>query len=224
MSAIECISKACLQIAEEKRVKLNLSIVTNGTLLSPPIVERLLELSVNRAMITLDGPPEIHNARRPFKDGKGTFETIFNNLIYAKGKMGIVIGVNFDKHNYQAIPSLFRFLKENIEHLTAEDFNIAVGQVAPGLSPTPHCNMFSSELTLGGKWMGKLYREAIKCGIRTDDPIGFGLCTLNKESAFVIDPYGNIYKCITGVGREQFKVGSIIKGFIILPSRGAESH
>ena len=35
-------------------------------------------------MISLDGPPENHDAKRVFPDKKGTFETVWNNIIKIK--------------------------------------------------------------------------------------------------------------------------------------------
>lgn len=56
------------------------TLTTNGSLLNEEIVEFLEEHEFN-LMISLDGPPEIHNKSRKFAStGKGTFETIENNL------------------------------------------------------------------------------------------------------------------------------------------------
>jgi len=57
--------------------------------------------------------------------------------------------------------------------------------------------------------MAEAYRIALEKGLPITEPIGFGLCTLKKEASFVIDPVGNIFKCLSGVGREEFKVGTI---------------
>lgn len=54
----------------------NFNIVTNGTLLTQEIVQKLRQLPNVLLFISIDGPKDTHNARR----GRGTFELIINNL------------------------------------------------------------------------------------------------------------------------------------------------
>src|SRR5690606_20137919 len=52
------------------------SIVTNGSRLTPAHSRRLVELNVTRAQITLDGPRDLHDQRRPLAGGAPTFDAI----------------------------------------------------------------------------------------------------------------------------------------------------
>ena len=58
------------------------SITTNGTIFTDEIIQFFMEHKIF-ILISLDGPSEMHNANRIFKDGKsGTFEKIEENMKY----------------------------------------------------------------------------------------------------------------------------------------------
>jgi len=58
---------------------------TNGTLLNEKIIE-FLSSNNFRILVSLDGPEEIHDAKRVFPNGRGTFKLIMNNLNKIKRK------------------------------------------------------------------------------------------------------------------------------------------
>lgn len=73
----ECI-KYSLEHSEGRRVHFN--ITTNGTLLTKEVVEVLEKYHVS-TLISLDGPPEIHNRSRKFADeSRNTQEVVIQNL------------------------------------------------------------------------------------------------------------------------------------------------
>lgn len=61
--------------------KVNYSMTTNATLLTPSISDSLVKHSV-KLKISLDGPESIHNANRTFINGKGSYNKIIKNLQY----------------------------------------------------------------------------------------------------------------------------------------------
>ncbi len=87
--------------------------ITNGTLLTPDVVGRLKPLGLKIASVTLDGPKEIHDQFRPFKSGKGTFDTIVRNVKDVCDMINIHIGGNYTKDNYSEFPSLLDYLMDN---------------------------------------------------------------------------------------------------------------
>ncbi len=56
------------------------NIITNGLLLTPRIVERLLPLGLTGVKVTLDGDRETHDRMRPLRGGQGTFDRIIENV------------------------------------------------------------------------------------------------------------------------------------------------
>ena len=65
--------------------KVYYSITTNGTLLTDEMVAFFINHNF-KITISIDGPAEIHNHNRVFADGRGTYESVINNLICIKNR------------------------------------------------------------------------------------------------------------------------------------------
>ena len=63
--------------ARGKVVRFNLT--TNGTLLSDAVIAFLADEQIE-PLISFDGPPEIHDRQRPFKNGRGSYARVFANV------------------------------------------------------------------------------------------------------------------------------------------------
>jgi len=57
------------------------SITTNAYKLNFSTFNSLVNFGVTAYQITLDGPSEIHDQQRVLANGRGTFKTIWNNLL-----------------------------------------------------------------------------------------------------------------------------------------------
>jgi len=69
--------------------------------------------------VTLDGPPEVHDRRRPLANGRGTFNQILENLIVLGGlapQVHVALRVNFDKTNFMYVPQLLDILPQALTH------------------------------------------------------------------------------------------------------------
>ena len=64
------------------------TMITNGLLLTPEIVDRLVPYGLNGVKITLDGDSDTHNRMRPLRGGQGTFDRIVENVRQVAGKSG----------------------------------------------------------------------------------------------------------------------------------------
>ena len=106
------------------------SIITNGLLLTPEVVDRLLPFGLNGVKITLDGDRETHNRMRPLRGGQGTFDRIIENIRRVAGTVPVAIGGNFDEASVDSYPALLDFLRE-------QDFagKLVEGQVQAGHQP-----------------------------------------------------------------------------------------
>ena len=63
------------------------NIITNGLLLTPEVVDRLLPFGLNGVKITLDGDRDTHNRMRPLRGGQGTFDRIIENIRSVAGRV-----------------------------------------------------------------------------------------------------------------------------------------
>ncbi len=57
------------------------SLITNGSLLSAAVLEKLKEWKIRMVQVTIDGSKEVHNLRRPFKGGNPSFDIVFENFM-----------------------------------------------------------------------------------------------------------------------------------------------
>jgi|GEM_PF-1127771 len=88
------------------------NIVTNGTLMDEELAKFLIENNVNIS-ISIDGPEEIHDKKRVYLNGSGSFEKAMNayNIIKKNGgKLGI--SCTLSNHNINNIEKIIFFFNE----------------------------------------------------------------------------------------------------------------
>src|SRR5688572_2847849 len=82
---------------QARGIKTSINVITNGLLLTPEVIDRLLPCGLNGVKITLDGDRDTHNRMRPLRGGQGTFDRIVQNIRNIAGRCKISIGGNFDE-------------------------------------------------------------------------------------------------------------------------------
>jgi len=211
---IAYITERLKYLSEASGITYSAALVTNGTLLTKAVVEKLKPLGLKRASVTLDGPKNIHDKLRPFKSGKGSFDIIVRNLKDACDKIAVQIGGNFTKENYRSFPLLLDLLIEN--------------GLTPGMISDVHFDPVTKESkefampdfhfgceTLNEQWLYEadifLKEEILKRGYKTKKIIPI-VCTLEFRNSVIVNYDGSIYKCSGLIGRAEFKVGDIKTG------------
>lgn len=206
---------ASLQDAAARHgVSFSFNIFSNGVLLTRPTVEELLTLGLVAVRTTLDGPPDIHNAQRPFVSGKGSFDTILANLAAVYDILPLSIGGNYTRDNYTRFPEMLDLLIEaGIE--PARVRNVAFSPVMPkanGAGLGDHaatCACSSEQWAIEANLF--LRGEIIRRGFSTDK-LGPSACMIEFEKDWVVGHDGAIYKCPVFMGDERMRVGSLAEG------------
>lgn len=208
------LSRSLHDLARERGVEHRISLITNGVLLTREIVDELVPLGLKRIKVTLDGDEAAHDSKRRYKNGKGSFQVIMNNLLAIRGKAPISIGGNFDAATKDSIPRLLDHLLEL--GFTPDD--ILDITFKPILAPTNRLPVLNNAMDSGHTctfsemnvsdilW---LREEVERRGFKTKEGIAIGPCCATREHTFTIDPWGNLYKCPALVGREQYMTGSV---------------
>jgi len=195
---------------EEDGLRLEFNMFTNGSILTPDLLELISSNNFGHLQITLDGPPEVHNRRRPFKSGRGSFDIILSNIkkIADKSEVGIVIVVNFDRENYKSVPQLLDILAD--EGLK-ERVELAYNPVFRTNYNTEHCAIFSLPDEETYKIWADLYKITMEKGMKCNPLRIFekGPCSFWRASHLIFDPWGNIYKCIGFPGVKELRVGNV---------------
>ena len=139
VSALTLIAEACLAHASARGVAQNLNVITNGLLLTPELVDRLLPLGLTGVKVTLDGDRDAHDRMRPLRGGQGTFDRIVENVGRVADKVPVAIGGNFDVSTAGSYPALLDFLRSQsfAPRLSTISFKPVIRPSAPGASPAP---------------------------------------------------------------------------------------
>ncbi|MGP8321436.1 MAG: radical SAM protein [Methanosarcinaceae archaeon] len=118
--ALDCIknlSSHFKAICDKRNVKYQAGLTTNGYLMNAKVVEQFHDLNITGVHVTIDGPREIHDKRRPLCSGKGTFDVLVKNiehLIKTQPTVVVKIRVNCDRSNIDHVGMLFEILPTSI--------------------------------------------------------------------------------------------------------------
>ncbi|MGC8831169.1 MAG: radical SAM protein [Thermoproteota archaeon] len=218
----------------EKASALNwkVSIFTNGTTLAEymPIFDAYKQM-IDEIQTTIDGPRTIHDKRRMYLNGEGTFDKIINGLQECV-KRGIRTSVrtNVDLYN---LPHL---------HNLAEDFHsrgwldlpnfrwyLGITQNYGKCIIEEHCKLVSVP-----EMIKEIFLLKKKNNIPHDIPVGitylkviinllnrkvtpplFAFCPSNIKHTYVFDPYGDVYSCTFAIGQKELIVGRYVPDLIL---------
>lgn len=86
---LQKIIPALRSIGSAKGVKINFQVITNGILLDPEIMQFFNSEDVE-ILLSLEGPAEIQNRLRPFKNGYPTAEIVMRNVAGYESKIAII--------------------------------------------------------------------------------------------------------------------------------------
>ena len=189
-------------------------VITNGALLTRDVAERLRAAGVEAVQVTLDGPAEVHDRRRPFKGGQASFDRILANLRSTIDLLRTTIRVNVDEGNHASQAELVRVLAEAGILDGSHAARIYAGRVTryteqsemlwTPLSQRAIAAMsdpLSDELTARGLPVLK--------GSPLDWAGDRGGCSAVRKHSFVIGPSGQMFKCELGIHDDREALGMV---------------
>lgn len=218
---------------QARGVAMTISLITNGLLLTPDVVDRLLPCGLSGVKITLDGDRDTHNRMRPLRGGQGTFDRIIHNIRQVAGRCRIAIGGNFDEASVDSYPGLLDFLREQdfADRLVKVAFKPIIREPQPAAPKgfIPLTAVGGSGKPLNGacmttagsgttacdscglldEKMAFLREETKKRGFATVDGVHMGPCEIHKRHAHTIGPDGSLYACPGFAGQLSESTGHI---------------
>ncbi len=214
---IKAIHKICGSLIE-KNIKVTSSLITNGTLLTKKVFNEIAKYNLTSIQITIDGPPDVHDERRPLRGGKPSFNLIYSNLKeildlvdYIDKKPIIGVRINIDKSNITHVPKLLEIFKDDgLEKKIKIGFSRTLRYSNCELIQTFSAREFS-------KYYINLLKKAITMGfnIKIKLPFNPSGCGAYNVNTLVIDPQGYFYKCLDLVGIKKYSVGNLDRGINI---------
>lgn len=199
-------------ILEKKQVAFFPKIITNATLLDEVAIKELILPYNMHIQITLDGTEEIHNQRKIYKNGNGTYKQITTaiDLLYKLGCKDLVdLRINVDKNNLHCIAAILT------------EFNDKVGFIYFGLLRPYGNNSCFSESCISQNEFQINYKAQLlpilkkyqmgypSLGIVKQHP-----CGMNRLNTFIIDYFLDVYKCENLLGNKQYAIGNIVDGML----------
>lgn len=195
--------------AQDTGVEFGMGFVTNGSLFTKDVVERMSHYPHRITQLTFDGPKKLHDTRRIYKDGRGSYDQIMQGLEYLLDyKMpGILVRVDVDKET----PEDVDLLLDDLEERGLKNFSLTFGLIEP---KTEKCNEYAPTCLTGkeaAQTLIFLWENAFKRGFNvTLRPRSkYVYCGSQTNFSWTVGPYGDLYKCANFVGLDAHVVGYI---------------
>lgn len=212
VDTIERLQGTILTLAADRGVPVQpASIITNGHRLDRALAGQLHAAGVHDAQVTIDGSRDVHDQRRPLRSGRGTFDTIVENLVEASDILRIVVRVNVDLDNADRVPGVFESLRSAgvLEKVT---LYFAPVNAADGICADMRGRCFSTEEFASTQI--RLYEKLLDHGvdrIEYPDLAPGSHCGADSTNSYVVGPNGLLFKCWEDLSVSgEASVGSVL--------------
>ena len=209
-SIIERVNSEMKKICEETDCAFNSSATTNGYLITDEVIKKIDELNLRSFQITVDGTAESHNKYRPLRNGDGTFDVVFNNIIkiLEHTQAAVSLRVNVDNRNYEEVKKLIDMIPDKCK---TERLRMYFRKIHGSPNPDAEYNQNIAANSLDNdKYVG-LFKYALESGLYIKYHIysvSDIYCDSCIKNSFVLSPEGDLYKCTIESETGQ-KVGTL---------------
>lgn len=224
-----------LNFAREKNAPV--TIITNGVM-AKDFIDILLPVRdiTEMLQITIDGPPEIHDKRRKYPSGKGSFDEISQSIdLLLKNNINTNVRVNIDNTNVDYIPELYEYVSDK-RWIGHPNFSIRLALV------TDHSTLdYNDVIVPAEKLLERLIGVYDKHSV-LEDKFGFHMfrpvrhildivkgapnvspkffnCESNLLELTVFCPDGYIYACGESIGNPEYAIGKFSPGLEFYPDK-----
>ncbi|MFC6903283.1 radical SAM protein [Nonomuraea dietziae] len=213
LGVVRDVSAELIALCEANGVEYSSSMTTNG-LLSGSVAEEVLGLKISRYQITLDGTSTTHNQLRVLRNGRGTFDTIVDNLSAlqkSRHDFKVRIRVNFTPQVAQEMPSFLAFMGERF----GNDPRFSIWFHPVGRWGGPHDEEIETCDQQSAEELERSFTDAaVDSGFpltswqQTMRPYGSS-CYAADPRSYVIGSDGSVYKCTVALREPKNHVGQL---------------
>ena len=202
-----------LNQAKSKNLNIQYSAVTNGTLINDDTISLINNYSINHIQITIDGPAYVHDKRRIGNKAKNTFEQIINNILklLENTECEIVLNTVLDRNNKDTYIELVKFLNSKFSKFCFSSQARIIFNLGMECHPYNKSDYTNESIIKDLIEYHKIYLKYLQELLSLGNTIRFvmpnGLCIAKHRYEYLIAPDGCIYKCITGLGLKEFRLG-----------------
>jgi len=207
------LSEKFLEVCAKSNINYDAFIITNAYLLEDSDIEKFQKYKIQGAQVTIDGPKEIHDSRRKNISGASSFDKLIDSLnVLLKNNFTVICRINIDKENINNVEELLEILREKVERY--EDLKIDFGQVS---AFTEICKSIESNCYDNEQYaviMFPLYAKVAEYGFEVNKMTVYpsprtNYCCADLANSFVVDNYGELYRCWNHVGNFQRSCGNV---------------
>lgn len=191
-------------------ISLSSHITTNGLLLTPERIKKLIALQVHSFQITIDGPSSSHDKHRPRRGGGGSFERIFKNvcaLARSDDDLSIRLRVNY---NAQTLPFVSKLL-ESFPVDVRDNLDLVLEPIFGSSYGTP----LETSLESVGRIVENIYERARTLGFSTSvaelEPDKLTFCYADRKNQFLINYNGDVFKCTVDKFQSKDRLGHLVQ-------------
>lgn len=196
----------------------NYGMTTNGTILDKDILELLVKNNF-KLILSIDGGREIDNKNRPYVSGKGSFDTVKENIghlkkYYSRLSARLTLTHEDVKDFAKSVKEIWNLGVQNVMYdivstnnikfkLTKEDLKLLKPQIQE-LSEITYESMISDG--------NKILKPLLSISSELHNKIFNPGCPYDSKKILAVDPDGDIFKCHRLTGDSKFNVGNISTG------------
>jgi uncharacterized protein len=222
INSMRVINNKLRELTERLNIRYKSKIVTNGVSLRFSVFRELVEeFNCQRFEVTLDGLGDFHDLNRSHKTSKGSFSTIYNNLLtilnseyFDSQKHSFAIRCNVNKDNSPGIePLLHKLAEDGIHSKIASIYFMSIYSWAQN---DAHSNSFTKEefAFLRLQWECLKIKLGYSYSFILPRERKYNTCMATDSRSEMYDPYGNIFNCtevsLTDIyANSQYQIGNI---------------
>jgi uncharacterized protein len=192
-------------IGKAHNIKPAFTMASNLTLLNSNVLSFIKKNDVS-VQVTIDGTKQQHDTRRRYRNGKGTYDIILQNMsmLVEQGlKDNIVIRLNIDSETIKSAAETMN----QVRHFS-DDIYFSALRPFKGKNESYRSKCLDSSCEVSQEsFLAEIYQMN-----ELETPASFGKkgpCSLNCENKYYVDPYLDVYKCELLIGQPEYRIGNI---------------
>lgn len=209
--AMNIIAETVSLFCRGANIPCDISFITNGYLLAPARIHRLIRAGVNTVRVSLL-PRKFHDTLRRDRKGEPTYERVVANMESIKGEVKFCILSQYDAENTAFIDAMPAFLRD----LENRGIKESVKEMNVGMILRREYGLKNADEFCGDLGEFHNYRAIVDL-VRShgffvpDGPPGND-CVANHRGRFIIGPEGSLASCPTMLDHPELTVGSVWTG------------
>jgi len=219
LPAVEAAVTAAEKLGRETGKQVNISLTTNGTLLKSDVVAFLQRHRVS-VSVSLDGPPDLHDANRPDAAGCGSYTRILSNLgpLFSNSLAPVAARVTL-------VPEQWGQVEEVFDHLMDLGFHeVGIAPASPVTSALlpetdQEANLLEGFAAMTHRFLEAAQKGRVRPFSNILDLLGRLHLGQTKSVAcgagygyLAVDAEGSFFPCHRLAGEHEFRVGDLDDG------------